>query len=77
MSMEKEREKEREKALQLYEGTTSLTTSAAILEQEENHRQELVDEMVKNSTPANTPVVRCITNVQGYFFTRKLLIFFH
>ena len=63
MTMEKEKEKERARTNQLYEGT--LTTSAAILDQEERHRKELVEDMVKNATSSNTPVVRCITNVQG------------
>lgn len=65
MTMEKEREREKARTLQLYDGT--LYTPSTLFEQEECHRKELVEEMMKSSTPSNMPIVRCINNVQGIY----------
>ena len=40
---------------------------SSILDLEDIQRKELVDTMVKTSTPSNGPVVKVLTNVQGNY----------
>lgn len=48
----------------LYENNSSNTTTS-LLDQEESLRKQLVDSMIQSATPAITPVVKVLTNVQG------------
>ena len=56
------KENEQAQRLKMYEGFTSTNST---LDQEEAHRKELVDDMIKHSTPSNTPTVKVLTNLQG------------
>lgn len=49
----------------LYEGYTTCTTAASIMDQEDADRRQLMEEMVRHSTPSNAPTVKVLTNVQG------------
>ena len=73
LSKQKQKELAEAHTLALYEGTLNSTTS--VLEQEDAVRKDLVDAMVKNSTPSNGPVVKVLTNVQGilkYYLLTKI-----
>ena len=63
LALQKEKEIEESKRRQLFEAHTS--TSAAMMDQEDAHRKELVDTMIKDSTPSNAPIVKVLTNVNG------------
>ena len=62
LSLEKHKETEEARRMQLYEGNPA---SIAILDEEDTQRKLLVDSMVRNSTTSNGPVVKVLTNVQG------------
>lgn len=62
IAMQNRKEKEADITNQLYEGST--TTANSILDQEEAQRKELMDSLVRDSTP-DAPVVKVLNNVQG------------
>ena len=63
LATQKEKEEEEAKKKELFEGMTNSTLS--MLGQEEVQRKELVEAMIQQSTPANGPVVKVLTNIQG------------
>lgn len=65
VSNNKKKELEESNQKKLYEVNCATTS---ILDQEDSHRKELVENMVQNSAPSLTPVVKVMTNVQGIFF---------
>ena len=71
MSHTNEKEREEANMALLYQGMSTTTTS--LLDQEDAQRKELMDALVRDSTPSNAPVVKVLTNVQGtnnsYFLT--------
>ena len=81
MNLENEKKKEKERVLNLMSENTATNS---ILGQEEAQRKMLIDDMVKNSSPSDGPVVRVVTHNQGneiiyqYIFacTKNLSIFF-
>ena len=76
MSIQKEKDKERDKAMQLLDGNSGITTST-ILDQEDNQRKELVANMVETSTPATAPIVKCVTNIQGILNRNLIYIYIY
>ena len=63
IALEKEREIAQSKKRQLLEGHAP--TSAAMLDEEDNNRRELLDAMNRDSNPSNGPVVKVLSNVHG------------
>ena len=63
ISMQRQSLIEQTNRLRLFEENN--TTAASILDQEDAQRKQLVDVMVRESTPSNAPVVRVLTNIQG------------
>ena len=63
IAIEKQKEIEEAHRRQMLEGFTNST--AAVLDQEEVQRKELMDSMVRDSTPSNAPVVKILTNING------------
>lgn len=61
LAIQKEKEVEEANRRKLYEASTP----SSVLDHEERQRKELVDEMVQNSTPSLTPVVKVMSNMQG------------
>ena len=57
-----EKEKEEAARIQLFEGNNATTMS--MLDQEESQRKELMDGLIRNSTP-NAPVVKVLNSIQG------------
>ena len=68
LSLEKQKEDEEAQRLSLYEANSS---PPSVLDQEDGIRKQLVEEMVKSSTPAIAPVVKCLSNVQGTILLKK------
>ena len=68
-SIQKEQELQQANIMQLFEGNS---TADSVLNQEEAHRKQLVDHMLKNTSPSIAPVVKVVNNVQG-----MLTITFH
>lgn len=70
ITLQKQKEIESANQMKLYDGSTA--TNNSLLDQEDSLRKELADSMNQTSTPALTPVVRVLNNVQGkyqkYFF---------
>lgn len=67
LSIERDRDREKARTMELLEGSNSSFTSPASLELEEVHRKELVESMLKNVTPSNAPIVKNISNIQGKY----------
>ena len=63
MNIEREKQVQDEKIQKLYDGNGN--SNSSVLDQEEALRKQLVDTMIQSATPATTPVVRVLTNVQG------------
>ena len=70
LALQKERDIEECNRRQLYEGHS--TTSAAKMDQEDTYRKELLDDMVKDATPSNAPIVKVLTNVHGNVLSATL-----
>ena len=60
INIQEEKEMEEENIVKLY--TTTINTP---LDEEDSARKELVESMAQNSTPALSPIIRNLTNVQG------------
>lgn len=71
ISLQKKKELEQAQRSNMYDGYSNSTTTDSMLDQEEANRKTLVDEMVKNSTPSNAPIVKVLTNLQGNLPLRK------
>lgn len=69
INAEKDKDLEQQKMINLLQQNR---TSNSVLEQEEGHRNMLVEAMTRNSNSSNAPTVRVLTNVQGII----LLLFF-
>ena len=67
ISVQREKDLERDNVTKLYEGTQNPTTSS-ILDQEEAHAKDLVAAMVSTKTTSNGPIVKVLSNVQGKYF---------
>ena len=69
LSNNKKKELEEANRKRLYEVNCATTS---ILDQEDSHRKELVENMVQNSATSLTPVVKVMTNVQGTYFLYRI-----
>ena len=65
IAIQKQQQMEEANRRQLLEGHS--TSSAAVLDQEDAQRKELVDAMIRESTPSNASVVKVLTNVHGNY----------
>ena len=63
LALEQQQQIENAKKRQLFEGHA--TTSTPILDQEDAHRKELVDTMVRECSSSQGPIVKVLTNVNG------------
>ena len=70
ISLQKKKEAEEAQRLSLFEANSS--SSPSVLDQEDAIRKQLVDAMVKSTTPDIAPVVKCVSNVQGSLFFQFL-----
>ena len=67
LALTKQKDQESAKQLNLYDGGS---VNNSLLNQEESQRKLVVEYMIRNSTPSNQPIVKCLTNVQGnYIYT--------
>ena len=66
LAIQNEKEHEEANTKQLFEGHT--TTTPTILQQEDVKRKELLDTMIRESTPSNGPVVKVLTSVHGNYY---------
>ena len=69
--MQNERESQEQKKRDLFEGNTTANT----INQDEVQRKVLLDDMVRNSTSSNAPVVKVLTNVHGKNHFKKKMLF--
>lgn len=63
IALKKQQELDESNRRDLFEGHT--TSTAALLNQEESHRKELMDTMIRESTSSNSTVVKVLTSVNG------------
>ena len=70
LNIEKHNEIEEANQRKLYEGNTNLTTTS-MMDQEDSHSQQLLDEMAKASSTINDPAVKVMTYVQGAHTQKK------
>ena len=74
LSSQKNKEIEKSKTNEMYEGYSNNTSTTSMLEQEETQRKLLVEEMISSSTPTNAPTVKVLTNLQGNFHIYVLIL---
>lgn len=67
LSIQKKKDMEDADRKKLLQENSNNSNVSSILDLEDIQRKELVDTMVKTSTPSNGPVVKVLTNVQGNY----------